>query len=1003
MNTQLFKKALLIGSVILTSLSASKIWLRAFVLVVIVLIAGPTKVAAYDVCSDGPCTHEIMTDYGFWLYNHLYNQAGVNPYAGEMGINWWAVREGAGIPDEYDPLYYNTGIADALVTITHFWDLDDSLGAPMEFMDDDYPNAFNVAQALWTRALGEYAAAIDNEDNEQLAGYHKVRAYRYLGMIAHFLGDMTVPAHVKNDEHGTADDQFECWMNSMSLETGESGPAHLSTTEKDHLKSLAKLANHKKETHDQLLLLFLNTNQVADCFASDDYDGDYNWPSDPVVAGVDGYMLSVETKCDDEPGDLSLGRPPGCPITTGRLEDNDHYACGWDIDGDLGLIRKYSYLFGIRAIAALFAMWEKAITKPILVVKVHEIRERGYDDGVTVWGLDDAGYPDFYVGMVMGYNERECSSGCPAPVGAYLKDSDAEYREIDYEWYPANVTRRAGALSYEDKTVITPPNFKFGQAYSYSSSGPSEYVSGSDVVNIFLSVWDHDDNPAVAQPYWADDIADINPVAGLNILNIQVDLAKCLSGTEGAVTIPGVTIPGVNHFNCNSKITTYGEGDKSQNVGVVFSVSMFQADALPPDVTCDAADGFWHETDVSIYCTAVDDGSGLENPADATFWLSTNVPSGTETDNAATGTKEVCDAFGNCATAGPVNGNMVDKKAPEITCAATDGVWHGKDVSISCTAVDDGSGLAIPADATFWLSTNVPSGTETDNAATGTKEVCDAFGNCATAGPVNGNKVDKKAPEITCAATDGVWHGKDVSISCTAVDDGSGLAIPADATFWLSTNVPSGTETDNAATGTKEVCDAFGNCATAGPVSGNKVDKKAPVITIVQPATAQYVHSETLLLDYTVTDNGSGVSTVTPTMNGSTTVAGNGLPSGQAINLLTSLPLGANTFTVNAVDNVDNASPPASVTFTIIVTPQSMIDAVNQFQTSDAIGQKAVKPLLAKLRNAMAKQSKGQCGPAGNMYGAFINQVQAQSGKSITPIAAGILIADALYLIAHCP
>jgi hypothetical protein len=37
------------------------------------------------------------------------------------------------------------------------------------------------------------------------------------------------------------------------------------------------------------------------------------------------------------------------------------------------------------------------------------------------------------------------------------------------------------------------------------------------------------------------------------------------------------------------------------------------------------------------------------------------------------------------------------------------------------------------------------------------------------------------------------------------------------------------------------------------------------------------------------------------------------------------------------------------------------------------------------------------------MNDAFIHEVSAQRGKSITPVAADILIADAQYLIAHCP
>ena len=69
---------------------------------------------------------------------------------------------------------------------------------------------------------------------------------------------------------------------------------------------------------------------------------------------------------------------------------------------------------------------------------------------------------------------------------------------------------------------------------------------------------------------------------------------------------------------------------------------------MPPHVSCAAADGAWHNTDVTIACTASDVGSGLANSADASFNLTTNVLAGTETANAATNSRQVCDVAGNC-------------------------------------------------------------------------------------------------------------------------------------------------------------------------------------------------------------------------------------------------------------------------------------------------------------------------------------------------------------------
>ena len=65
---------------------------------------------------------------------------------------------------------------------------------------------------------------------------------------------------------------------------------------------------------------------------------------------------------------------------------------------------------------------------------------------------------------------------------------------------------------------------------------------------------------------------------------------------------------------------------------------------------------------------------------------------------------------------------------------------------------------------------------------------------------------------------------------------GTGLANPADASFSLVTSVGAGIETANASTDSRVVCDVEGNCATAGPIAGNKIDRKAPSITVTTPA-----------------------------------------------------------------------------------------------------------------------------------------------------------------------
>jgi hypothetical protein len=59
--------------------------------------------------------------------------------------------------------------------------------------------------------------------------------------------------------------------------------------------------------------------------------------------------------------------------------------------------------------------------------------------------------------------------------------------------------------------------------------------------------------------------------------------------------------------------------------------------------------------------------------------------------------------------------------------------------------------------------------------------------------------------------------------------------------------------------------------------------------------------------------------------------------------------------------------------------------------------------LLAQLNAAAAARTAGQCATAANIYNAFINAVNAQSGKHITAGTAAQLVSEAQFLIAHCP
>jgi hypothetical protein len=182
------------------------------------------------------------------------------------------------------------------------------------------------------------------------------------------------------------------------------------------------------------------------------------------------------------------------------------------------------------------------------------------------------------------------------------------------------------------------------------------------------------------------------------------------------------------------------------------------------------------------------------------------------------------------------------------------------------------------------------------------------------------------------------------------------------------------------------------------------LDNTAPIITIVQPTASEYTHSAVLTLDYSATDGaGSGVASLTATLDGSSTLAGHGLDDGQAINLLFELALGEHTFVVNSEDRVENGSM-ESVTFSIVVTPESIKEDVQIFLDAGMIKDPGTATaLLAKLNEAAIAYAAGDCARAASLYQAFINMLEAQSGIHVDPIAVQIMIADAEYLIANCP
>jgi Tol biopolymer transport system component len=308
--------------------------------------------------------------------------------------------------------------------------------------------------------------------------------------------------------------------------------------------------------------------------------------------------------------------------------------------------------------------------------------------------------------------------------------------------------------------------------------------------------------PESVNPAWSPDCTKIvyehyDGVGGVDLYTINSDgsgeATQVTDGTAIAVMPDWQTVAGNEAVDCPTPTP-------DTTPPVVTGVA-----DRPPD-----ANG-WYSSPVTIHWSAVDpDDPGLPAPPDTL--------ASTEGADVSYTSGQACDPAGNCAT-GSFSVSL-DETEPFHSCAAPDAVWHASDVTFACSAGDNLSGLAIGSDASFSLSTSVAPGTETANASTDTHQVCDVAGNCTTAGPIAGNKIDKRAPEITVAtpAAGGVYlFRQPVPASFTCTDGGSGTGAPGFCTGTPMSGGDVSTTTPGAQTFTVSSRDAVGNVAT--PVS----------------------------------------------------------------------------------------------------------------------------------------------------------------------------------------
>ncbi|MFN2506667.1 MAG: Ig-like domain-containing protein, partial [Acidimicrobiales bacterium] len=206
------------------------------------------------------------------------------------------------------------------------------------------------------------------------------------------------------------------------------------------------------------------------------------------------------------------------PRTTEHLEDNDDG--DHNNDGDLGRIRQNSYLRGFRAVAALYKLFTETVAQPITNVVINTVEELEDHDFLCAPFCIETSNADFYARVVIN----------------------------------GLVSQNRGDAQTQDEIIN--PNWPFGNTTGMTGSIP-----------IRIEIWDEDGagiDPATFSG--DDDQSDITPGPGRS-LDLTVDLAKCLSGADGAIS-------GGASGKCGVPITIQGDTDNDEVSRLTFTIRL---------------------------------------------------------------------------------------------------------------------------------------------------------------------------------------------------------------------------------------------------------------------------------------------------------------------------------------------------------------------------------------------------------------------------------------------
>ena len=246
---------------------------------------------------------------------------------------------------------------------------------------------------------------------------------------------------------------------------------------------------------------------------------------------------------------------------------------------------------------------------------------------------------------------------------------------------------------------------------------------------------------------------------------------------------------------------------------------------------------------------------------------------------------------------------------------------------------------------------------------------------------------------LSGTAGSGGWYRSAVEVVLSANDghDGSGVRLirySVDGGTLQSYNAPFTVHQEGTTSVVVQAVDNAGNVEQARTTL-LRIDTTAPSLRIASPEARDYLHSETAVVSVSASDDVSGIA-------GPPAITLDGSPIQTTNVALFSLPLGAHTLTLAAVDAAGNHAQ-QSVTLRIVATVDSLIATVQAY--GGDMKTSARNSLLAKLNETRAALERGQVNQAANRLHDIVDYCTRESGDAISQPVAALLVTDAQFVL----